>query len=176
MYVDILNHSKDETLIRKKSEPINLLSVNYFPPFIEKLKLTYLHSCNIALPLCASKYQFAFKHWEKSLKESVCVIIDNSIVSRQDVLHRPSVNQMTFPVSIIIRQKIYILLANIRHRQVFSPHHRMFVRGKIRIKFGTDASPVTRLIGQVFFLNLSDHYRQLFSVSLRVRWRRSRSW
>lgn len=27
----------------------------------------------------------------------------------------------------------------------------MFVRGKIRIKFGTDASPVTRLIGQVFF-------------------------
>ena len=26
----------------------------------------------------------------------------------------------------------------------------MFVRGKIQIKFGTDASPVTRLIGQVF--------------------------
>ena len=36
----------------------------------------------------------------------------------------------------------------------------MFVRGKIQIKFGTDASPVTRLIGQVF-LNLSDHCRQL---------------
>ena len=100
---------------------------------------------------------------KKSLKESVCMIIDNSIVSRQDVLHRPSVNQMTFPVSIIIRQKIYILLANIRHRQVFSPHHRMFVRGKIQIKFGTDASPVTRLIGQVFFLNLSDHCRQLWT-------------
>ena len=97
------------------------------------------------------------------MKESVCMIVDNSIVNRQDVLHPPSVTRMTFAVSIIIRQKIYLLLANIRHRQVFSPHHRMFVRGKIRIKFGTDASPVTRLIGQVFFLNLSDHCRQLWT-------------
>ena len=38
------------------------------------------------------------------------MIVDNSIVSRQDVLNRPSVNQMTFPISIIIRQKIYIFM------------------------------------------------------------------